>query len=156
MTEKLEDQTIESATDDVEETDVTEPDTEATDSQDVEPNDEPVDDDDENGDNFPRSYVERLRRENAHYRDKAKRSDDLAQRLHASLVAATGRLQDPSDLTFDEAHLEDDEALAAAIDDLLARKPHLASRRPYGDIGQGPKTGDTGEVNLAELLRSRT
>ena len=27
-------------------------------------------------------------------------------------------------------------ALAAAIDDLLTRKPHLASRRPTGDVGQ--------------------
>ena len=109
----------------------------------------------EEPDTFPRPYVEKLRDENAKYRQRAQRSDDLAQRLHEALVTATGRLQDPTDLPFDESHLDDPEALQAAVEDLLARKPHLASRRPFGDIGQGPKTGDTGEVNLAELLRSR-
>ena len=109
----------------------------------------------EKPDTFPREYVEKLRDENAKYRQRAQRSDDLAQRLHEALVTATGRLQDPTDLPFDESHLDDPEALQAAVEDLLARKPHLASRRPFGDIGQGPKTGDTGEVNLAELLRSR-
>src|SRR5699024_8346527 len=106
-------------------------------------------------DTFPREYVEKLRDENAKYRQRAQRSDDLAQRLHEALVAATGRLQDPSDLVFDESHLDDPEALQAAIEDLLARKPHLASRRPLGDIGQGAKTGGTGDVDLAALLRSQ-
>ncbi|CCH75086.1 conserved hypothetical protein [Nostocoides australiense Ben110] len=82
---------------------------------------------DEDGDTFPRDYVERLRRENARYRERAGQADDLAARLHAALVAATGRLADPSDLAFDEAHIEDENALTAALDDLLARKPHLAS-----------------------------
>ena len=109
----------------------------------------------EKPDTFPREYVEKLRDENAKYRQRAQRSDDLAQRLHEALVTATGRLQDPSDLAFNEDHLDDPEALQAAIEDLLARKPHLASRRPLGDIGQGPKTGDAGDVDLAALLRSR-
>ena len=104
---------------------------------------------------FPREYVEKLRDENAKYRQRAQRSDDLAQRLHEALVTATGRLQDPSDLTFNEDHLDDPEALQAAIEDLLARKPHLASRRPLGDIGQGVTNGNTGDVDLAAWLRSR-
>ena len=54
-------------------------------------------------------------------------------------MKATGRLADPTDLEFDEDHLDDPDALAAAIDDLLARKPHLASRKPVGDIGQGQR-----------------
>lgn len=110
---------------------------------------------DEDQDSFPRSYVEKLRDENAKYRQRAQRSDELAQRLHVALVEATGSLQDPTDLAFDESHLEDPEALTAAIDDLLARKPHLASRRPFGDIGQGVTSGNDSEVNLAEILRSR-
>ena|SRR5699024_3261121 len=120
--------------------------------------DEPVDNSEEPEDapdTFPREYVEKLRDENAKYRQRAQRSDDLAQRLHEALVAATGRLQDPSDLAFNEDHLDDPEALQAAIEDLLARKPHLASRRPLGDIGQGVTNGNTGEVDLAALLRSR-
>lgn len=102
---------------------------------------------------FPRSYVEELRQENARYRTRAQRADDLAQRLHTALVAATGRLADPSDLPYDEAHLEDGDALTAAIEDLLARKPHLASRRPRGDVGQGAAP-EAASVDLAGLLRA--
>jgi hypothetical protein len=163
MTEKLEDHTEEldqisnpTKNDDVEETDVTHD----SPQESVTGNDEsePVDNSDESEDSpdtFPREYVEKLRDENAKYRQRAQRADTLAQRLHEALVTATGRLQDPTDLAFDESHLDDPEALQAAIEDLLARKPHLASRRPLGDIGQGPKTGDAGEVDLAALLRSR-
>jgi hypothetical protein len=105
-------------------------------------------------DSFPRKVVEDLRRENATYRTRAQRTDALAARLHTALVAATGRLADPSDLPFEESHLDDTDALTAAIDELLSRKPHLASRRPAGDVGQGASTsGDT--VDLAGILRSR-
>lgn len=103
---------------------------------------------------FPRSYVEGLRAENQRYRERGKRADELARRLHTALVAATGRLADPDDLPFDEAHLADTTALAAAIDDLLARKPHMAARKPVGDIGQGA-TPSAGAVDLAALLRQR-
>ena len=100
---------------------------------------EPVD-----GDTFPREYVERLRRESAEHRTRAKRADDLAARVFRLEVAATGRLADPADLAFDEALLDDPAALTAAIDDLLSRKPHLASRRPTGTVDQGVReTGDT-------------
>ena len=108
----------------------------------------------EDEDTFPRDYVEKLRDENAKYRQRAQRADDLAQRLHTALTAATGRLHDPGDLPFDEEHLDDPEALAAAVDDLLARKPHLASRKPVGNIGQGA-SGSTSTVDLAGLLRAR-
>ena len=97
----------------------------------------------EDGDLFPREYVERLRRENAEARTKAKRADDLAARVFRLEVAATGRLADPSDLPYDDALLEDPEALTAAIDALLTSKPHLASRRPRGDVDQGVR--DTGQ-----------
>lgn len=101
---------------------------------------------------FPREYVEKLRKEAADARVKAKRADDLAARLHTALVAATGRLADPSDLPFDDSHLEDAYALNAAVDALLARKPHLASRRPVGSIGQGA-TAPADSVSLAGILR---
>ena len=106
------------------------------------------------GDMFPRSYVEQLRAENQRYRERGKRADDLASRLHTASVAATGRLADPDDLPFDEAHLDDPDKLTAAIDELLARKPHMAARRPTGDIGQGP-TPSTQTVDLAGILRAR-
>jgi hypothetical protein len=108
---------------------------------------------DDDADVFPREYVQRLRDESARYRQRASRADDLAERLHVALVAATGRLADPTDLAFDEAHLDDAEALSSAIGELLKAKPHLASRKPTGDVGQGAKP-DTRTVSLAGLLRS--
>lgn len=102
---------------------------------------------------FPKEYVEKLRAEAAENRVKAKRADEYAQRLHTALTAATGRLQDPSDLPFDQNHLDDPEALETAITELLDRKPHLATRKPAGNIGQGI-TGDTdSSVNLATILK---
>lgn len=120
--------------------DPTEPETDATSA------DEP--------DTFPRSVVEELRRENARYRTRAGQADAMSQRLHLELVRATGRLADPTDLPFDENHLEDVSILDAAIDQILAKKPHLASRRPSGDIGQGA-TAEAATVDLAGILRSR-
>lgn len=102
---------------------------------------------------FPREYVEKLRQENGKYRQRAQRADELAHRLHRELVRSDGRLQDPTDLDFSDDHLTDDgERLAQAIDDLLQRKPHLAARRPSGDVGQGAATSST-DVNLLGILR---
>lgn len=103
---------------------------------------------------FPRAVVEELRRENAEARTKAKRAEEMSRRLHLELVRATGRLADPDDLPFDEAHLEDVDVLDAAIDELIARKPHLAARRPRGDVGQGA-TAEAAGVDLAGMLRAR-
>lgn len=105
-------------------------------------------------DTFDRDYVHQLRQENGKWRQRAQRADDLAQRLHTELVRATGRLADPSDLAFSEDHLADADKLAAALDALLAGKPHLASRRPSGNIGQGA-TPSAATVDLAGMLRAR-
>lgn len=105
-------------------------------------------------DTFPRSYVEELRRENGKYRQRAQEFDSLANRLHTELVRATGKLADPTDLPFDAEHLDDPDKLTAAIEELLARKPHLAARRPAGDIGQGPSAPAAG-VDLAAILRGQ-
>lgn len=103
---------------------------------------------------FPREYVEKLRQENGRYRQRAQRGDVYAQRLHVELVRATGKLADPTDLPFNDNHLDDPDALAAALDDLLARKPHLGSRRPTGEIGQGALPSAI-TVDLAAILRQR-
>ena len=108
----------------------------------------------EEQDTFPREYVEKLRDENAKYRQRAQKADDLARRLHSALVTASGRLQDASDLPYDESHLDDPEALETAISELLAKKPHLASRKPAGNIGQGA-SNTTDTIDLAAMLRSR-
>ena len=116
-----------------------------------EPVEEPTD---EEQDTFPREYVEKLRDENAKYRQRAQKADDLAHRLHNALTEATGRLQDASDLPYDESHLDDPEALQRAIQELLAKKPHLGSRKPAGNIGQGA-SNTTDTIDLAAMLRSR-
>ncbi|MGG5172677.1 hypothetical protein ACQR35_10930 [Pseudarthrobacter sp. J1738] len=103
---------------------------------------------------FPREYVEKLRKENGDNRVKAKKADEYAARLHTALVRETGRLADPADLAFNADHLEDPSALAAAVDALLTAKPHLTSRKPSGDIGQGLMSESAGTVSLAGILRS--
>lgn len=134
---------------------------EVIETEEIEPTEEEVEnveqelEEDSGEDTFPRSYVERLRDENAKYRQRAQRSDELAERLHRELVARTGRLADPADLPFDESHLDDPEALAEAVDELIAAKPHLASRRPTGSVGQGVTSGASTTVDLAGILRSR-
>lgn len=111
---------------------------------------------DDDAEAFPREYVEKLRSQSAKYRDRSKVADALAQRLHTELVRATGRLADPTDLEFDETHLDDSDALTAAIDGLLERKPHLASRKPSGDIGQGHRGGSAEPFSLLGMLKERT
>ena len=105
---------------------------------------------------FPREVVEKLRQENGKYRQRAQHADTLAERLHTELVRATGKLADPTDLPFDPGHLDDPDALAAAVDQLLTRRPHLAARRPAGDIGQGNRGSAPAPFSLLGLLKERT
>lgn len=105
---------------------------------------------------FPRAYVQDLRRESGRYRQRAQQGEQYAQRLHTELVRATGRLADPTDLPFDAEHLDDADKLAGAIDELVASKPHLASRRPTGDIGQGDRGPASGAFSLLGMLKERT
>jgi len=106
---------------------------------------------------FDREYVQKLRDEAAGHRVKAKRADGLAAALVTAQAALTGKMADPTDLPYDEELLDDDgvpdEAkVQAAVEDLLRRKPHLAARRPRGDVGQGARP-EVAEEGLASLLR---
>ena len=102
---------------------------------------------------FPRDYVVKLRDENAKYRQRAQDRDDVAKRLHTALVAATGRLADPTDLAFDEGHIDHADKMVEAIEELLQAKPHLACRMASGIIGQGVSVvSDT--VSLSGLLKA--
>ena len=99
------------------------------------PTDEPAEDA-EDAETFPASVVGDLRKESAGYRERAKgaeaRADELARKLHLEPVRGTARLADPTDLSYDGAHLDDADALTAAIDALTDAKPHLKARRPSG------------------------
>ncbi len=106
---------------------------------------------------FDREYVQRLRDEAAGHRVKAKRTDALNARLATAQAALTGKLADPTDLPFTDDLLDDDglvdeDKVHAAVDDLIKRKPHLAARRPTGNVGQGARP-ETEDVGLEALLR---
>jgi hypothetical protein len=113
---------------------------------------------DENADNFPRSYVENLRRESAGYRDKARsaetRSDELARELFTARVAATGMLADPRDLPYDPEWLDNDQELRGAIAALLDDKPHLKARTVTGDVGQGRRGAAEAPISLVAELKN--
>lgn len=112
------------------------------------------------GDTFPRSYVEKIRKENQNYRDRAKKGETALSRLTDSTVreATNGILVDPTDLTYDEESMSDEdgfpdpEKIKEAAEALIERKPHLAPRRPRGDIGQGRQRQEE-EFSLGALLR---
>lgn len=134
--------------------DVTTDDTPDTDETATEADVDEAPETEDDTDTFPRSVVEKLRKENAGYREKAKKAETYARELFYARVAATGRLADADDLPFDEALLDDHDTLVGAVEELVARKPHLASRTPRGDVGQG-LSGAGANVDLAGILRSR-
>ncbi len=106
---------------------------------------------------FDREYVQKLRDEAAGHRVKAKRIDALSARLATAQAALTGKLADPTDLPFtadllDDDGLVDEDKVRAAVDALIERKPHLAARRPTGNIGQGARP-ELQEEGLAAMLR---
>lgn len=104
---------------------------------------------------FSRAYVEKLRKENAKYRERAGKTDELARRLHEALVAADGRLADPADLEFNEEHLDDPEALAAAVAALIERKPGLRAQQLGGDVGAGKRgTPAKAPADLISIIRA--
>lgn len=142
-------------TDDAETPDASAPDPSA------QPDDAPdatTDDDDDTAESFPRDYVEKLRGESHRYRKRAQAAEATAGELSAALwsasVAATDQLADPADLPMPaDADPLDAEAVAAAVADLLERRPHLAARRARGDVGAHERGDDADPVSLAALLR---
>lgn len=116
---------------------------------------------DESRESFPAAYVKKLRKENADYRTRAGRADELeeknsamATRLHAALVARDGRLANPDDLPFNAGHLEDEAALTAAITELIRSRPGLKARTAGGDIGHGNRgTANHKPVSLIDMIR---
>jgi hypothetical protein len=71
------------------------------------------------------------------------------------VVRATGGFGRPDRPRVRRRTPNDPGALAAAVDDLLARKLHLASRRPVGEIGHGASPSAKRSLDLAAVLRHR-
>lgn len=111
----------------------------------------------------PDRATKKLRKENATLRERAKaaearaaRTDSLAARLHTELVRASGKLADPADFPYnpDADLLDDPEAFNQAIDEFVEAKPHLRSRTPRGDVGQGNRGNGEEPVNLMNILKT--
>lgn len=126
-------------------------------------NDDELDDDpddDDGGSSEPdesdAAPVARARRQAARYRRELREveseRDELAAALWTERVAALGVLADPTDLPHDPEALHDPDRLRELAHELVARKPHLRSRRIRERAGQGE--GDSsGTVSLSGLLR---
>lgn len=104
---------------------------------------------------FSREYVSELRDEaktqRLRARDAETERDRLREHLWVARVDALGVLADPTDLPVDVDALDDLDAIRAAADALLARKPHLARRRAVGNIGQHD-IGESSGFSLASAL----
>lgn len=114
---------------------------------------------DDEGDTFPRPYVERLRARSAGYRTRANeaeaRAGALERELFTERVRALDVLADPTDLDFDADLLDDQQKLQAAVDSAVAKKPHLRRRGVAGsETGARENSAGTGDsVSLLGLMR---
>lgn len=109
---------------------------------------------------FSADYVRDLREEAAAHRVKAKRVDDANARLVAAYATADGRLVDVEALTMSDDILDDDglvdpAKVTAAIADLIAAKPYLASRKPTTPLPQGVREDVPTMPGLFDLIRER-
>lgn len=117
--------------------------------------------DDVSRETFPAAYVKQLRKSEANYRTRAGEVDQLeekntalATRLHSALVARDGRLSNPADLPFNADHLDDEQALTAAITELIQSRPGLKARSAGGDIGNGNRgTANTKPASLIDMIK---
>ncbi|MBB2992361.1 hypothetical protein FHR72_003860 [Mycolicibacterium iranicum] len=114
--------------------------------------------DKQDGDSFPRSYVEQLRTEAKTNRQRAEAAEQTLDRVQRALftsqVRATGKLADPTDLEYNEELLNDDDALTTAIDELLKKRPHYAAKKiKGGDVGQGVTGKQTEKFSLLGRLQ---
>ena len=118
---------------------------------------DPDDSSSDDGDTFSREYVSKLRGQAQRYRGELRTVQEqlqsLQHELHTERVRGLGLLADPADLPFDADHLDDPDALQAAVEQLLTERPHLRARRTRGDIGQHEHVSTSTGVSLAGLLR---
>lgn len=105
-------------------------------------------------DNQPSELEQKLTAAETRIGELTAAGDKHAKALFEARVAATGRLADPTDMAFNAALLDDADALSAAVDALLAAKPHLASRKPaWGDVGAGQTQHREAGPTFADLFR---
>lgn len=118
----------------------------------------PMTDEDE-GTTFDREYVQRLRSESAGHRKRAREAeatiDGLRRELWTHHVRETGLLADPEDLPYNPEAAGDPEAVKAAAEALIARKPHMRRTGTSGPLPEAAtRTPSAGGVSWSSLLRS--
>lgn len=127
----------------------------------AEDGDEDHDEGDE-GETFPRPYVERLRARSAGYRTRANaaeaRAAELEQALFTERVRALDVLADPTDLPFDADMLDDPDALRAAVDALVAKRPHYRRRGTTtpGATGSRDRRAEQDAFSLTGIMRGHS
>jgi multidrug efflux pump subunit AcrA (membrane-fusion protein) len=114
--------------------------------------------DDTEPETYPADVVRKLRDENAKFRTRSKdaeqRVDALSRELFELKVSALDKLADVTDLPYNADLLDDPDALASAVEDLIAKRPHYAQRpRPTGSVGQGTRRGTAPTPTFGSLLR---
>ena len=134
-----------------------EPDPDEDDPADETPADETPADEDETPADEDDELVRALRKEAGDYRRKLRdvetERDELRHELYRERVAALGVLADPDDLPYDEDALTDPDRLRELADELVARKPHLRSRRIRQRAGQGEGSAGDGFSLAGALAR---
>lgn len=108
------------------------------------------DDPDEDNDTFPREYVERLRRENKTYRDRAREAESTAWR---ALVESTGLVINADEVPRPDGSEITLAAATTAATEAIGARPYIAARRARGNIGQHEGPGASSAVSLSTLLR---
>lgn len=120
------------------------------------------DEDQQDGDTFPRAYVQRLRDRSAGYRTRAReleaRTTSLERDLFTERVRALDVLADPADLPFSAELLDDPDALAGAVEELARSKPHYRKRGTTTPDATGARdrNRDTGTVSLTGIMRGHS
>ena len=118
---------------------------------------QPAEDDDQQ--TFPLPYVKRLRERSAGYRARAKTAEarvgELERELFTERVRALDMLADPADLPYDSELLDDPDALAEAVQQLVRDRPHYRRRGTIDPAGTGSRDrADTADgVSLTGLMR---
>lgn len=117
-----------------------------------------TDDPEGEGTTFDREYVQQLRSEAAGHRRRATEAEqaveDLRRKLWSHEVAALGLLADPEDLPYDSEAAGDPEAVKAAAEALIARKPHMARTSTSGPLPDAAdREPSPGGVSWSAMLR---
>lgn len=117
-----------------------------------------TDDPEGEGTTFDREYVQQLRSEAAGHRRRATEAEQAVEGLRRKLwsheVAALGLLADPEDLPYDSEAAGDPEAVKAAAEALIARKPHMARTSTSGPLPDAAdREPSPGGISWSAMLR---